>query len=593
MTILQALHGYYERLAARDAVPPRGYTGEKISYAILLSPEGEPVDVQPLLEESKGKTRPQTLPVPRAVKRTSAVAPNFLWDKTSYVLGRSGRDGRRIADEHAAFKTLHEEALADTDDPGLVALRRFLSNWTPEYFSAPPFHADMLDTNVVFRLDGERVYLHDRPAARALVAAQAAEGAGETGFCLVTGRRAPIARLHPAIKGVPGAQTSGASIVSFNLDAFESFGKKQGDNAPVSEAAAFGYGAALNALLTGRGGKNRLRIGDTTTVFWAEAAEVGEDAAEAAESLFGLAAEPPSDEQEAVKVRDKLADIARGRPLAEIVPEVREETRFYVLGLAPNAARLSVRFWHVDTIGKLARRIGEHWHDLRIEPLPWKTPPAMWRLLYEVAAQRKADNIPPLLGGALMSAILTGGRYPQSLLAAIVMRMRADRDINDLRAAICKACLARDFRLGFEKEDVPVSLDPNERNAAYRLGRLFAVYEEVQLKALGKVNATIKDRYFGAASATPASIFPMLDRNSVHHLSTLRKKDKAGLAGWFEGEIDRIFSGLDNTEFPRSLPLQDQGRFALGYHHQRAARRGNAPRELAADDRPDDQENES
>lgn len=585
MTILQALDGYYGRLTARDAVPPYGYSRERISYAVVLSPEGEPVDTQPLLEVSDGKARAMQMPVPRAIKRTSGIAANLLWDKTSYVFGRSGREGHRTADEHAAFKRLHEEALAETDDAGLVALRHFLESWTPERFSAALFHEDMLDTNVVFRLDGERAFLHDRPAAQALVAARAAEGAGKLGLCLVTGQRAPIARLHPAIKGVRGAQTSGASIVSFNLDAFESLGKTQGGNAPVSEAATFGYSTALNALLE-RDSRNRLRIGDTTTVFWAEAAEVGEESAEAAEMVFSVLLEPPSpsDEQEAAKVADVLTAIAQGRPLEEAEPKVRRgETRFHVLGLAPNASRLSVRFWHVDSIGNLAQRIGEHWRDLRIEPQPWKVAPAAWRLLHETAVQRKTDNIPPLLGGALMTAILTGGRYPRSLLGAVVMRMRADRDINGLRAAICKACLARDFRLGFEKEDVPVSLNPEEPSAAYRLGRLFSVYESVQRAALGKVNATIKDRYFGAASATPASTFPMLERSSVHHLSSLRKGDKGGLAHWFEREIDQILSGLDTTAFPRSLRLQDQGRFALGYHHQRATRRSNAPDEIASD----------
>ena len=209
---------------------------------------------------------------------------------------------------------------------------------------------------------------------------------------------------------------------------------------------------------------------------------------------------------------------------------------------------------------------------MRLDPPPWTTPPGAWRLLYETAVQRKSDNIPPNLGGALMRSILTGGRYPHSLFAAVVARMRADRDITAARAAICKACLARDHRFGFEKEDVPVSLNPDETNQAYRLGRLFAVYEGVQRTALVNVNATIKDRFFGAASATPASVFPLLERNSANHLATLRKGGKGALAHWFEQEIDSIFDGLD-ASFPRSLRLEDQGRFAIGYHHQRAKKR--------------------
>ena len=577
MTVLQALAAHYERLAAEDDAPPFGFSRENISYAIVLSPRGVALDTMQLLDTSGKKPRPSARPAPQAVKRTSGIAANFLWDKTAYALGaKRNPDTKRPAPaerERAAFRALHEKLLADSDDAGLRALRAFLNAWRPEEYSGLRHAEDMLDTNVVFRLDGDTGFLHDRAAAKDIWSAHLDRRSAdaERGFCLVSGRRAPVARLHPPLKGVFGAQSSGASIVSFNLDAFESFGKKRGANSPVSERAASAYTTALNALLE-RGSKRRIQIGDTTTVFWAEAA--------AAEELISWMIEPPpSDDQESTKVRDALADIAAGRPRDDAAPGVREDTRFYVLGLAPNAARLSVRFWHEDTIGGLARRIGEHWKDLSLSPAPWRTPPSARRLLYETAVLRKAENIPPNLGGALMRAILTGGRYPRTLFSAIIARMRADGEIAGLRAAICKACLARDYRLGFEKEDVPVSLDRNETHLAYRLGRLFAVYEGVQRAALGSTNATIKDGYYGAASATPASVFPLLERRSVHHLSRIRK-DKGGLAVKYEREVDAILGGVDTL--PRSLRLEDQGRFALGYHHQRedfysARNRGDAP----------------
>ena len=593
MTILQALDGYYKRLG--KTVPSFGYSREKISYALVLSPEGEVKDLLCLLEPSGKKPRPKLLEVPQAVKRTSGIKSNFLWDKTSYVLGVSRREGERIAQEHADFRATHETALADAKDEGLVALRGFISQWTPEQFYASRlFSSEMLDTNLVFRLGDEPSFIHKRPAARDLVASRKTTTADQSGFCLVTGDTAPIVRLHTPIKGVQGAQTSGAALVSFNLEAFESFGKSQGNNAPVSERAAFGYGTALNALLE-RDSRNRLRIGDATTVFWAEADGVGEDAARAAEDAFARLADPPTNEQEARKVADVLENIATGRPIKECVPEVRPETRFYVLGLAPNAARLSVRFWHRDDIGRLAKRIGQHWQDLRIEPQPWKTPPAVWRLLCETASQRKAENIPPLLSGALMRAILTGNSYPRSLLATIVMRIRADREVNGLRAALCKAYLARDFRLDFKKEDVPVALNRDEPNPAYRLGRLFAVLERVQRAGLGNVNATIRDRYFGSASAAPNVAFPMLIRNAKNHLKTIRgRRGRQGqrLANWFEKEIGSILDGLADTAFPRSLSLDDQGRFAIGYYQQHESlHRGRrddtlaVPRDADLDDR--------
>ncbi len=578
MTVLQALAGHYDRLAARGAAPAYGFSNEKISYAILLSRDGQPVDVQSLQDMSGKKPRPGIFAVPRPVKRTSSVSSNFLWDKTAYALGVKAGDGPGTSilaeREFAAFTTLHEALLADSEDEGLSAFLAFLRSWQPTEYGTLPHAEEMLveGANLVFRLDeGERRFLHDRPAAQTVWASHLDPGDSE-GLCLVTGGRGPVARLHPLVKGVCGAQSSGASIVSFNRDAFKSFGKHQGANAPVSERAAFAYTTALNTLLV-HGGRQRIQIGDTTTVFWAEAADP--EQSEAAEDLFAMLAEPPTDEEEAARIRDRLQAIADGQPLAKAIPDVREDTRFFVLGLAPNAARLSIRFWYAETIGALAERIAQHWRDLQLEPAPWRSPPPVWRLLYETAPQRKADNIPPTLGGALMRAILTGAPYPRSLLAAVVARMRADKDINGMRASICKAVMARNHRLGFEKETAPVSLNPEERNPAYRLGRLFAVYEGLQRSALGRVNATIKDRYFGAASATPASVFPLLERNSAHHLSSLRKSGKGGLAHWFDTEIDTILSGID-TAFPRSFGIEDQGRFALGYHHQRAHRQRDA-----------------
>ena len=585
MSILQGLVGHYERLESESTndLPRYGFSREKISYSIVLSVDGEVVDVVPRLDTSGKTPRPSLIPVPQPCGRTSSVAANFLWDNTGYALGvrRDKQDPRSTtpvpaSKEHQAFKDLHRRLLAESDDDGVMALRSFVLGWKPERYEALNCAGDMLGANVVFQLDGELQFVHDRPAAKKIWRDHLVDQQGGEGFCLVTGESTSISRLHPKIKGVRGAQTSGASLVSFNLNAFESFGKNQGANAPVSEHAAFAYTAALNHLLAPDSGR-RIQIADTTTVFWAEAAD-GSEKAEAAEDLFSLLlADPPSDASEAAKVADILQQIESGRPLADVAPNVRQDTRFHVLGLAPNAARLSIRFWYEDTIGAIGERVRQHWQDLRLVPTPWRTPPAVWRLLRETAVQGKSENIPPTLTGALMQAILGGGRYPQSLLAAIIGRMRADGQINGLRAAICKAYLVRDYRLGFTKEGVPVSLDPDETNPAYRLGRLFAVYEGVQRTALGSVNATIKDRYFGAASATPASVFPLLVRNAAHHLANLRR-DRGGLAYWFEQEIDAILGGL-GTVFPTSLRLEDQGRFALGYHHQRAARRDTASEE--------------
>ncbi|PJK29221.1 type I-C CRISPR-associated protein Cas8c/Csd1 [Minwuia thermotolerans] len=592
MTVLQALDRLYGRLADAEKVPPFGYASEKISFCIILAPDGRPVAVRDLRDQTGKRPRPAAVEVPQqASRRTSGVQANFLWDKTSYALGLTAdKPGKKRdpASEHRAFVELHETLLRGAEDAGLLALLGFLRTWRPERFEAPPFSGrgnpeDILDANVVFELDGAPgEFVHDRPAARDIWARYRAEAAGAEGMCLVTGEVGPIAELHPAIKGVPGGQMAGTALVSFNLDAFNSFGKKQGANAPVSEQAAFRYTTALNHLLASdwRHGNRIMVGGDTTVVFWAEAPDAARAAA--AESLFATLLDPPTDEQEAAPVRETLKSLARGRPLSEISPGVDDATRFFILGLAPNAARLSVRFWLESDLGVLARNAARHHEDLVLEPSPFRAPPSARRLLVETAAQGKRENIPPLLEGALMRAILTGGRYPQTLFSAVIMRLRADRDVNGRRAAILKACLNRNTN-----REASMSLDRNEANPGYRLGRLFAVMESIQQAALGKtINATIRDRFYGAASATPASVFPVLLRTAGHHLSSIRKGEKGGLARWFEREMGEIVDGLPNA-FPRNLRIEDQGRFAIGYYHQRFEKRADAPAEAKDSPNPE------
>lgn len=588
--ILQALSCYYQRLVEREVegVAPYGYSPEKISYAILLSPEGEVVQVQDVRDTSGKKPLPRIMVVPQLSEgRTSGVKSNFLWDKSSYVLGVSA-NSKRVEKENAAFKALHEEALAGTNDMGLLALLAFLRNWAPEQFSPPFFTDDMLDANFVFRLDGKREYLHERPAAKAIQEERTShdESAQIHGMCLVSGDIRPLARLHPLIKGVKNSQPTGASIVAFNDDAYLSYrgsitkakAKKKenntGANAPVSDWAAFAYTTALNYLLRrSEHNRQRLQVGDTTLVFWAEADDA--EQAMTAELTFAELLDRPSDDgAETERVRQVLDGVGKGRPLAEIDPALADGTRMYVLGLAPNASRLSIRFWLVDTLDSLTQRIARHRADMYLDPPPWKTPPSVWRLALATAPSRdgraKSEDVPPQLVGELLRAILTGNRYPNSLLANLVMRMRADGDVSGIRVALCKAVLARNLRVQLSQEEIPVSLDTQSTQPAYLLGRLFAVLEYVQRSALGgQVNATIRDRYYGAASATPASIFPVLLRNAQNHLGKLRK-ERPGQAVNLERQITSIVTGLPE-QFPRSLRIEDQGRFAIGYYHQSQA----------------------
>lgn len=587
--ILAALNDYYQRLLdeAPESISPPGYSQEKISYVIVLTMDGQVAEVLDIRDTSGKKPTARRISVPASFKRPGTGSKSFfLWDKTSYTLGVSA-DSKRSEQDHAAFKALHQEALSSEQDAGLKALLAFLDTWQPAAFKEHPkflaYGEAMLDTNLVFRLEGEQRYLHERPAARSAwsrLSASSAGGAQST--CLVTGEMAPVARLHPAIKGVMGAQSSGASLVSFNLESFTSYGKEQGDNAPVAESVAFAYTTVLNHLLR-RDSRQQLRIGDATVVFWAQAPD--KDEAAAAEDLLASFFDPQDDDDRSTQqLRDVLNQVRQGLPLRELNRQLEDGTRIFVLGLAPNASRLSIRFWETESLGNFAIRLAQHFDDLHLAPSPWRTPPAVWRLLLATAPNRdgkaKNEDVPPQLAGELTRAILTGSRYPGSLLSTVIMRLRADGDERAFgpRASLIKAILVREARLGTQyinKGEALVSLDSSNKDPGYLLGRLFSTLENVQRAALGKqINATIRDRYYGAASATPASVFPVLIRTAQHHLSRLRK-DKPGFAVNLEKEIGEIVDLLGTT-FPKSLRIEAQGHFAIGYYHQTQARFGRA-----------------
>ncbi len=588
MTILAELAALYAR---RDDLPRPGFSTEKIGGEIVLAPDGTVVEMNLLgAPDVKGKMQPRMMAVPAAVKRTAGIKPNHFWDKSAYVLGivaavgDGGKpltdemgdpvagQGRRTADEQAGFVRHHLELLEGTTAPGLLALRGFLETWAPEEFAARGYPAALLDENLVFRLDGEASFLHDLPEASALLSS---DDAGND-MCLVTGDLAPVARLHPSIKGVMGAQSAGASLVSFNELAYESHGKKQGDNAPVSQQAAFAYGTALNALLAKNSGHN-LRVGDATVVFWVEAASAGQ--ADMATALFGSALAPATEDTNTAlgKLKREIEAVAQGR--WQDAPDYDPETRVFVLGLAPNAARLSVRFWHPGRMQDFAARIATFWDELRIEPSPWVSkggsprPPAVWRLLYDVAALGKAENIPPLLGGAVMRSVLTGIDYPRTLLSGIIGRLRVegtppDRYSDGRRAAIIRAVLTRNTKM-----EVPMALDETSNDPAYVLGRLFGAFTYAE-RSYADRGATIRDKYMGGAAATPARIFPVLMKGYEHNRSALAKAGghKTGAGVKAEKAVASILALLPGGgDLPASLPLEDQGRFFVGFYHQLSA----------------------
>ncbi len=571
--ILQALRDYCERLP-EDKVPKYGFNQRNIDFVFILNCKGELVQPPWTRLTEDGRSM---LPVPfpaisveptgfRLVsRRTNQRAPYFLWDKTAFSLGREGQT--IFQDRFEAFKKLHHKIGDGLKDAGMKALLMFLDRWEPELAEKNIVNWNEVDgKNITFQFEeDDRCFLFEHQRIKdAWLDFLASVSGTKIMKCLVCGRNEAMGGSHPPIRGcykVTASQKAELALVSYNDTSLCSYGREEKErslNAPISENCAFQYTSSLNFLLT-KNSNQKVKIGDTTTVFWSEKPSQFE-------SFLGLLFE--ADESQALNADLRLffQAIRDGR-----MPQFIDDdsaNKFYVLGISPNAARLAVRFWHVSTVGEMAQRIGRHFLDLHIRRSFDNEPefPATWQLLRETAVQRKTENIPPFLAGALMRSILTGALYPQSLFAAVIGRIRADQEINYLRVSIIKACIARKTRLTRSLKEVTVELDDKNQTPAYLLGRLFAVLEKAQKDAVPEANTTIKDRYFGSASTTPRSVFPVLLRLAQHHI----QKAKYGQVA--DKRIEEIICQL--KEFPAHLTLEDQGLFTLGYYHQRQSHYG-------------------
>jgi CRISPR-associated protein Csd1 len=567
--ILHALCDYYRR--QQEELPPPGFERKAIPFIIVLDRDGRFVDIEDTRDGADKRDKGRPFVVPQGVKRTSGVAANLLWDGLGYVLGvvsetraakldavKLEKEQERTGEAHRAFiQRIRDVFPAPIDDEGVGAALAFLERGDFSVAFAHPLWPELNKTTepLSFRLDGDLELICQREAVRQVVMAAEQNTGAVRKRCLVSGNQDAIARLHPAIKGVRGAQSSGANLFSFNFAAACSYGKEQGQNAPVGEYAAFAYTTALNQLLRADS-RQKLPVGEDTFVFWAEKPDP-------AEELFAAWLQPdPDDPARGVEAVKALYQA----PQTGVSPLDEDETRFFVLGLAPNNARLAVRLWNVSTVRELAANIRQHFDNLAIVRSP-RDPEylPLWRLLVATAAQGKSENIPPLLAGEVLRAILAGTPYPQTLLVAALQRIRAEQGmVNYVRAALLKATLVRNARFSSAKQEVDVSLDPQNSNIGYRLGRLFAVLERAQELASPGLNATIRDRFYGAASATPVTVFPyLLNKLAPHHLNKLATGQKI----WLENLISQILAAV--TQFPVHLNLDDQGRFAIGYYHQR------------------------
>lgn len=567
--ILQALVSYYETLAARGELPQPGWAPVKVSYVLNLDDQGDITTVVCIKEEvTRGKKKalvPQTIQLPAPVKRTVGVTANFLCDNSSYILGADKKGKPKRSQEcFQACKTLHETLLVSVEEPAARALLSFFEHWQPEKLTEHPAfaHQDMEDilasANLIFRYRGR--YLHEIPAIR-----QAWQDYynnsqdGQQFPCLVTGKLAPVAQLHPSIKGIPGAQSSGASLVSFNAPAFCSYDREQGLNAPTSQYAAFAYGAALNHLIA----TQNTRVGDVTLLFWAES---GEEAYVDALKRFGFGGGDEDDQYKEEDLKGLMESLAEGADVEWDGTRIDPNMTFYILGISPNAARLSVRFFLRNSFGQFIRNVKAHYDRLEIvRPSfdPFDNIP-VWRMLKETVNPNSREKKPAAdMAGDTLRAILTNTPYPATLLNGVTLRIRADREMNRTRAAILKAYYLKNRNPFVPEEVLTVSLNQDSNHEAYVLGRLFSVLEAIQSDANPGINATIRDKYFSSASATPGVVFPTLVNLAQKHL---RKLDE-GKKIFYDKQLTELMSKLGET-YPNRMNLPQQGAFQLGYYHQ-------------------------
>lgn len=571
--ILQALVQHYENLAGQDKVSKPGWCHAKVSYLIDLKEDGTIKEIIPLKrEEERGKKKvwvSETICVPEMVTRSSGVSSNFLCDNAKYFLGiDADGTGQRVIECFQAAKARHLSILKDSESMMAKAICRYFEHWNPETAQENPVvkeHWEELNDggNLIFGMGGHYAQ-DDEQIKRIWEKQQEQKEEGQVGTCLVTGQKTKIARIHRGIKGVPGAQSSGAALVSFNAPAFESYGKEQSYNAPVGQYAEFAYTTALNYLLNQR--EYRFPMGDSMVVFWAESGE------QEYQRIFFSSLDPQPDNQE--QIRKVFENLKRGIwvDLEDINLDMNQ--KFYILCLAPNAARLSVRFFYQNSFGNILKNIEKHYSRMEIVR-PSRENRAylgIRSMLMETVNQKSKDKSPvPNMAAMVLKAVLSDDRYPASLYTDTLIRIRAEQEkVTCGRAAIIKAFLIQNYK--WKKGEYYMGLNEECKDPAYVLGRLFAVLEFVQKDAADQnINTTIRDRYFNSACTAPALIFPTLLKLKNSHIKKLERKS---LRKKFEYEclVTTLMEKLDMTEetegFPRCLSLEEQGKFMLGYYHQ-------------------------
>lgn len=598
--ILQELSRLYEHLISdkekieNGEVFFPGFSAESIGFRIILRKNGEFVKLEDLRQKEGNKLYAIRCIVPKwEGKRTSSPKPYFLWDNCKYLIGRERDNKKDHSDKQENFIKYIDEvcAVAGKKPEFAKAVRRFVADSNQQEQILSDANIDemiesqsfvgfsILEASHFLLTDNEEIqdvwrkYLrsvNEEPdkVKEILIDGKTKQEKDdifkrhtfpEYHIDLVSGQPGPVYSVHPTIKRAIGSSgKNDIPFISFNAKSFCSYNKKSNYNAPVSRYSAFAFTTAINYLMSSR--EHNLFVGDTRILFWAEKNRKSE-------SMFGLVIGALNiTETEDDTLRVFVESIRKAR----IPPEIGKDTsRFYVLGLAPNSARVTVKYWYNGTVAEFSSNLSHHINDLSIvgpQDIPF---PSLIPLMRQTAPGLKDENIPSTHIAAVFRSVIEGHPYPPSILPLLLDRMRHDKDdrqrriykIGYYRAAFIKAVLNRNYH-----KELPMALDPKRKEPAYLCGRLFAILEKTQKDAQGeRINATIKDRYFSSASTNPRVVFPQLIRLSQNHLKKVRSENPSW-AVHNERLTQEIMSGIDT--FPAFLTIAQQGEFAIGYYHQ-------------------------
>ncbi|MEG2625243.1 MAG: type I-C CRISPR-associated protein Cas8c/Csd1 [Christensenella sp.] len=585
--IISELCNYYDVLAGdeKSNISPYGFESVKANLLATLTEEGELYDIVPLGENNGGS--PVRFVVPKTMK-VSGIAASPVLDNTAYIFGISVNKGTKNIEEKKFLtaKELHIRLFGEAQCVQARAIVAFFEKWdlqkaweNENLLKLYTDNGKLLSGNVAFRLKGETQYLHEVPEICDIWLAENQRKLDNKGSrkrqCSVTGEMQEIAQLHNQLTGVKGANATGASLISFKQDAHRSYNIEKSYGAAVSQRVMFEYTTALQYLLNSK--NQKLYFGEDTVVFWAHTRS------RRVEELLGMlfmCKEESKDSDNTESIENKqmqqmvytlLEEGKKGIPVVQSNDELREldaQATFCCLGLAPNAARISVRYFYKDNVGDFVEKIKQHQDDIKI--CGGRKLISNSSLLYATLSEKSKDKkVNPLLGGAIMRAVLSGEMYPQMMLQQIIMRVKAEQSVTQSRAASIKGYLVRKARINNKEEEITVALNKESTNEAYLLGRVFAILERIQRDALGdNVNATIKDKFFSTACANPVRVFPNLIKLCQHHITKAKSNNKFGNMYYMERALQECMGNLPVDSFPASQNMEAQGRFILGYYQQ-------------------------